>query len=234
MPTKAKLYVSIVIAAGAAALVASLASPGGFQDPARFCCYAGLAALASTLKIRLPGLNSSISANFLFVLIGAIELSPTETVLIGCLATVVQTLWRPKTRPRVVQVAFNAAAVVIGAQLAYKTGRLLIDRLDLILAIAVVSIVFFIVNTWLVSGILSLLSGRTIGGIWRQCHLWSFPYYLAGAALSGLICLSRQHAGWQLPLAVLPAMYLIYAYYSMYVNERVRLTAPVTHPSAIQ
>jgi len=38
--------------------------------------------------------------------------------------------------------------------------------------------------------------------------LWSFPYYLIGAPFAGIISWSSRAVGWQIPLLMLPVMYL--------------------------
>ena len=44
---------------------------------------------------------------FLFVLLGVLELSLAETLVIGCTAALVQSLWKTKHRPEAVKVVFN-------------------------------------------------------------------------------------------------------------------------------
>jgi len=45
-------------------------------DLARFGCYLAIAVLASGLKVQLPGIDGTMSVNFLFILLGVMELSP--------------------------------------------------------------------------------------------------------------------------------------------------------------
>src|SRR5258708_37036232 len=60
----------------------------------RFVCYLIIAVLSSGLKIQIPGLDGTMSVNFLFILLGVLELSLPETLLMGCAATLVQCLWQ--------------------------------------------------------------------------------------------------------------------------------------------
>ena len=53
----------------------------------RFFCYLAVAVLASGLKVQLPGIDGTMSVNFLFILLGVLELSLPETLVIGCTAT---------------------------------------------------------------------------------------------------------------------------------------------------
>jgi len=51
------------------------------DDPLRFTCYLFVALGASVFKVRLPGIEATMSANFLFILVGIMDLSPAETIL---------------------------------------------------------------------------------------------------------------------------------------------------------
>src|SRR5260370_16418770 len=68
-------------------------------DLARLVCYVAVAVLASGLKVQLPGIDGTMSVNFLFILLGVLELSLPETLLIGSLATLVQRFCQPRYRP---------------------------------------------------------------------------------------------------------------------------------------
>ena len=52
------------------------------SDPLKFACYLVAALLASSLKVTLPGIEGTLSVNFLFTLLGILELSLPETLLI--------------------------------------------------------------------------------------------------------------------------------------------------------
>jgi len=102
MPPAAKLYIGLVIALGFSLLTGCLLFQAQFPGLPRYFSYLLLAVLASTLKVRLPGLTGTMSVNFLFILIGIADLTLAETLAMGCAATVIQCVWRAKRRPRLV------------------------------------------------------------------------------------------------------------------------------------
>src|SRR5438477_12275761 len=112
----AKLYISLVVLAGLATLL-----HGGIHQTskniAEFICYLGIAILASRLKVSLPGITGTLSVNFLFILIGVLELSYTETLILGAVSMLAQCLY--PERPRGIQVAFNVCAGSISTAIAY-------------------------------------------------------------------------------------------------------------------
>ncbi len=82
MPSLAKAYIA-TIAAVAAVILTVVASRWNPESVGRFLLFFALAMLASAMKIRLPGFKTTISINFVFVLISIALFSFSETVLIG-------------------------------------------------------------------------------------------------------------------------------------------------------
>ena len=68
MTTKAKLYIAIMTAL-AAAILAVAASERDPKNLGYFGLLFALAMLGSAMKIRLPGFKTTISTNFVFILI---------------------------------------------------------------------------------------------------------------------------------------------------------------------
>jgi len=68
--------------------------------------------------------------------------------------------------------------------------------------------------------VLSLVEKQALGQVWRQCYLWSFPYYLAGAAIASAIVFSGRTVGWKPALLMLPVMYMIFSYYRLHLLQQ--------------
>src|SRR6202049_501246 len=154
----------------------------------RFVCFFGVALFASLLKVRLPGIEATMSANFLFILVGILDLSYPETLLMGCFGGLVQSIWQAKPRPRLIQILFNFANLSISittANLVFhsKSASHLGFGWPLLLVSA--STTYFAINTMSVSGIIALTQRRNPLLVWKECYLWSFPYYLLGAMIAG-------------------------------------------------
>jgi hypothetical protein len=220
MRTKAKVYIGSVLFAGAGIFLASILADPQLPHPARFIHCLVLAVLASTFKIRLPGMQSSISLNFVVFIIGIGALSLGETLIVAALAAAVQSLWRPRTRPKAIQVLFNVAALSIAITTADLVTAELRNGHGYVPGLVIAGMIFFVVNTWLVSLVLAFLSGASPLKTWRTCHRWSFPYYAAGAALAVMVSAYAQVGGWTTALAMLPFVYLLYSYYDTYVRDQ--------------
>jgi diguanylate cyclase (GGDEF)-like protein/putative nucleotidyltransferase with HDIG domain len=214
----AQLYVAIVVAAGLAALATGLYQ-WHCEDLLRFGCFLLISALASVLKVTLPGVTGTMSVSYVFILTGVAQMSLGETLLLGCAGVFIQTVWRCKRRPKLIQVLFNVASMALSITLAYtiyhvwSVARLAEDLVKL----AVAACAFFVANTGLVTGVVSLTEGKSASHVWRECYFWSFPYYLVGASIAGGISLASDRFGWPAPLAVLPVIYTIYRSYRLYL-----------------
>jgi hypothetical protein len=169
------------------------------------------------MKVRLPGLHGTISVNFVFILMALTQFSLVETLTIAFAATLVQCLWMPKTRPKLVQVLYNTSTVLISAALAYACAHVVPGPDHPFIALAPAATVFFVMNTGMISLVLALLSKSKLLAVWKQCHFWAFPYYLVGAAIAAAVEQSSVTVGWRFSLLALPVMYLIYTYYKLFV-----------------
>jgi hypothetical protein len=220
MTVRTQLYIGLTIASGVALVASCLASEDGIGHSGAYLVYCLVALLSSTLKVRLPGITGTISINFLFVLIAIGVFTFSETVLLASAACIVQCLWRPKSRPRIVQVSFNVATLAISAGASYRLSHLFAGpeaHLGVLLAVA--ASFYFTADTMLVSGVLALVQGKSLFTVWQQCYLWSFPYYLAGAAIAGLAVETDRTLGWAMSLLILPLMYLVYVFYRICVSR---------------
>lgn len=212
MPKSAKFYIYGVIAVGAALLAVSLATWSPQRLPA-WLLYLALSMLASTLKLRLPGLTRTYSLSFLFLLFGIGRYSLPEVLIAGCAGALVQSVCNTKKRPTLLQVLFNMANLVISTGLCFMVARTVLasgPQYYRPAAMALAAFLFFVVNTVLVSGVLALLEGRPLSAVSSDWYIWSFPYYLIGAVLVGMIPTSLHSIaseGWVL---VLPLLYLVH------------------------
>lgn len=223
MPKPAKIYVYSVCALGAVLLAAAFRVPAWPTDPVRFAAYFVLSLIAAALKLRLPGLTSTMSIGFLMVRLGIVELSLPETLLLACAGVAVQCLWRTLQRPTAPQLAFNIAATVISVSLAFQVSQLLRSKWQtesVAVLITVVTCCYFASSSALVAGVLSLIQRKAFRTVWEHCYLLALPYYLLGGAIAGFMAASSRDIGWQLSLLMLPLMGLVFVFYN------IRLTRP--------
>ena len=216
---RAQLFIAAVILTGACVLSLGL-TRGPEEDFVRFACFLALTILASGLKVHLPGVTGTMSVIFLFVLIGIQELSLAQVLMMSCAGTIVQCFWNAKRKPNLAQVAFNVASMATATCAcfaAYHSGlaNLLGNSISLMLVVA--ASVFFLMNTIPVACVISMTEHKPLRKVWSECYFWSFPYYLAGAAVAGLIAMVDRLGGRQTSLLLFPVIYLIYRSYRLYL-----------------
>jgi len=224
MTRKAQWFVGTTIAVGVCLLAYGVASEITIGHSVAYLTYLILALFASTLKIHLPGITGTISVNFLIILMAVATCTFGETVLLAAASCVVQCLWRSRTRPRLVQVAFNVSALAISSGVSYRATHLFSGgpgiRFAALLALA--ASLYFTADTLLVSGVLALVQSKPLFAVWQQCYVWSFPYYMIGAAISGMAVAADRTMGPGMSMPLLAVMYLVYVFYRIVVE---RITA---------
>jgi diguanylate cyclase (GGDEF)-like protein/putative nucleotidyltransferase with HDIG domain len=221
MNPKAKIYVTVIVLIGFGLIAVSLYR-WDLQDLPRFYCYVVLAVMAASLKVKLPGIQGTMSVGFLFVLAGVSELGLAETMIIGCAGTLVQCSWRPKRRPKLIEVAFSIANTGVATVLAYRFYHTpAIHQFDHIspLLLIVTGLVYFGLNTAPIAGVIALSEGKRFGETWRSNYLWSFPFYLVGASVAWIIGVVAKQLSWQSLAMLLPVSYLIFRSYRLYLGR---------------
>jgi len=239
MTAQTKLFVGVTASLGLMVLCSAVWHWQS-ADLMRFFCYLAVAVLASGLKVQLPGIDGTMSVNFLFILLGVMELSLPETLVIGCTATLVQSVWQARNRLDPIKVLFNVFGMMANASaLCYASYHWLAARLGsnkpILLMLA--ALVFFLANTLPISIVIALTEGKSSRKVWSECYFWSFPYYLVGAAAVGLVGIVNRQAGWQTSLLVLPLIYWVYRSYRLYLgrleNEKDRVEIEKRHVEEI-
>ena len=106
MTANTKLFIAAIVTAGALALASGLMRWES-KDPVRFLSFLIVAAIASRLKVKLPGTTGNLSVNLPFILIALAELSFSETVVMAAVSAFVQGLPAIGRRMKPVQVGIQ-------------------------------------------------------------------------------------------------------------------------------
>jgi putative nucleotidyltransferase with HDIG domain len=221
MPLKARIFAALFIAIGAV-FIAHRRVSLAVRDIARFCFYLVLSSLASGMKVNLPGIPSTMSVCFLFSLIGIAEMSLGETMVISCIGTLIQCLWKGRQRPRPVPVVFSVANTGMAIAIAYRfyhwpaiyafgtTGPFML---------VVAALLYFALNTVPIAAAIALAERKPLGKIWRETYFWSFPFYILGSSVAWMINLFSRQVHWQGSVLLLPIIYFIHRSYRMYLDR---------------
>jgi diguanylate cyclase (GGDEF)-like protein/putative nucleotidyltransferase with HDIG domain len=224
LPAGAQIFVALVIAAGSGCLLQA-ATHQTSKNIAEFICYMGVAVLASRLRVTLPGITGTLSVNFLFILVGIAELGYSEALTLGAVAMLAQSLYPSRhgaLPPTAIQLTFNVCAGSLSTAVGfwvYHNPWLngLLESRPLLLCLT--SSIYFIVNAGCIAAVISLSESRPLHSILVDCYFWSFPYYLVGAGIAGVISWVNRSFNWETSLLFVPAMYVIFHSYRLYLGK---------------
>jgi diguanylate cyclase (GGDEF)-like protein/putative nucleotidyltransferase with HDIG domain len=215
----AKVFISLVVVLGTCVLLYGAIRPTS-KNIAQFICYLLIAILAARLKVRLPGITGTMSVNFLFILLGILELGFAETLALATAAILVQCFYHD--RPSPLQVTFNLSASATSIAISWGLYHLAISGAQVTshpLLLGLAAVTYFAANTGSIAAVIALTEHKSIKRIWVECYFWSFPYYLVGAAFAGMIGWFNREFGWETSLLIVPIIYLIYRSYRLYLGK---------------
>ena len=219
----AQTFIGLMIVAGIGSTIWAGSKSHGWH-PSYALAVAVLAAATSRMKVKLPGINGTMSVNMPFFLIAVVNLSALEAVAIACVSTLVQCWPKRDGRFKPVQMLFNISMMACAASMASLLwhsnwlGKSAWASEPLMLASATAT--FFLGQTAPVAGIITITEGTALRRIWLSLAQLSFPYYVVSAGVTSMVNMISHHTGWQLALAGFPVMFGIYKSYQLYFGAR--------------
>ncbi|HEY6252091.1 MAG TPA: HD domain-containing phosphohydrolase [Candidatus Angelobacter sp.] len=228
LPIRARLFLFFMWTAGALCFATGML-PWHSSNGLMFISYLALTALASALKTVLPGLEGTVSVNDVFFLVGVCSMTLSETLALSAVASVVQTFWRTRKRLGIIHFAFNLSQIAVAITAAYWTYAFFFNRVfhgKPPLALCLAAVVYSLLNSISVATVVALAGGTSIRKEWLTAY-WTFPYYMVGTAIAGVIQLLNRVAGWEMSILVLPALYTVVRSYRLqadrWEDERIHL-----------
>jgi diguanylate cyclase (GGDEF)-like protein/putative nucleotidyltransferase with HDIG domain len=223
MSKAAKTYWLTIVLAGfcLSAFVIGVWRPKSADLP-KLALYLVAAVLASAFKVRLPGIFSTLSMNYVVIIAGLLDLHLAGGVLISFAGVLGQTFYKCKQRPQWRHLAFNIAAIALSVAAAGYCNELRfiagLDRFG-VCSIIGASLVYFAVNTLILSGIIGLTTSHPVLDVWKESYLWTFPQYLVGSLIAVCLHLMIDSIGWAGILFTFPVIYLVYRSYDVYLTR---------------
>jgi diguanylate cyclase (GGDEF)-like protein/putative nucleotidyltransferase with HDIG domain len=218
---RARIYITLVSLLGAVALGMALTAWES-PDLLKFAGFLTVATLSAGILIKVPGVISSLSLTFLFVLFGVLELSGPETVVLASVVTLVQCYWNQSRKPGLTQIAFNVATMALaatGAAAIYHSSWMQTNQVEPTIRLTLAIVTLFLLHTAPVALAVAIAEEVSFFAVWRECYLWSFPYYLGGGAIAQIASIASHMLGWPTVLLTGPVVYLIFRTYRLYVTR---------------
>jgi hypothetical protein len=181
LPRAAQAYVAVVVAAGAASLVAA-AMNVRFEHPWLFAFLMALAFGTSAAKIELPlgrgasNLSFAHAINFWALL----AIGPAEATCIATLGAWSQCTLRVGVRNPPHRVLFSIASLTLAVWVVGVPAAVLLNWgghgvASLLRTAAIIAPIYFLTNTGMVAAAIALSARQPLGRIWHRNFLWSAP-----------------------------------------------------------
>jgi hypothetical protein len=221
LPIKAKVMIGIVAVASLCPLSFGVIN---WHMPAwpQLALLMAAAVLSSRLKVKLPGMTSTMSGNLPVILLGVTQLGLFGSLLVTVTAAVAQSYGSGKS-VKPVQFLFNVCTLMNACGLAYAvyhsqlfTAQFSGSALHLAMAAAA----YFLANTAPVAGIIGLTEGNSPFAMWHKVFLWSFPNYVVGAGLTAFASLLSSPAGLVTVGVLMTVVFGVYKSYKTFVAQQ--------------
>jgi hypothetical protein len=220
LPIKAQVMIGMVAVASLSALAFGVAR---WQTQAwpQLVLLLAAAALSSRLKVKVPGLTSSMSGNLPVILLGVTQLGLFGSLLVAFTAAVSQSYTSGKNKTKPVQFVFNACTLMNAAGLAYLAyhSQIFTTRSAHTVSLVLAAVTYFLANTAPVASIIGLTEGGNPLVLWHKVFLWSFPNYVIGAGLTAIVSAFTTISGLATIAALLTVLFGVYQSYKMYVGR---------------
>jgi hypothetical protein len=230
LPIKAKVMIGMVAVASLCALSFGVVR---WQTQAwpQLVLLLAAAALSSRLKVKLPGMTSSMSGNLPVILLGVTQLGLFASLLVAVTAAIAQSYTSGGNKTKPIQFVFNACTLMNAAglaYLAYHSQMLGVHATAHTMSLVLAAATYFLANTAPVASIIGLTEGGNPFALWHKVFLWSFPNYVIGAGLTAIASAFSTISGLATVAALLAVLFAVYQSYKMYVGR-----AEQTQPQAM-
>jgi len=226
LPLAARVYVTIVVALGAAWLSLSLRT--AFPDPLLFISLAVFACLTSMWKVTLPiavANGSTLSASYAAIMTSLLLLGPRHAAPIAVAAAITQCCYKPKAPYPLYRTIFSAAAFVIAISVTgvvYEVlGGVTPPTASFALAKPLVGAIgtYFVVNTSLVAAAIALSSNRSFAETWGRDFLLSAANFMVAGTAGAVTALVVQRGELWVAVVLVAPIYLTYRSYELFAGR---------------
>jgi len=219
----ARLYIALVALAGAGTLAVGIAHPV-FGDPARFVALLAVAVITSRLKVKLPGMKANMSVSLPFLLLASAQLQLLPTLVIALAATVTQSVTRQSSSAKLVQMLFNVSTVLVAITCAFDVQHQARFASHGVVLVLLGAAAYLLVNTALVSGIVSLTSAQRLGQTWTSMFTLTYLYFVLSAGIAAVVVGFGIH--WSVMMLTLMVVYGAYRSFQLYFITMSATLAP--------
>ena len=211
------LYVTVVVTAGGAALIASVYELYQRPIPHEWMLLAALTLLSFFFAIRVPGIPAKMSVSESFVFATVLLFGTAAATVTVALDALIMSGWRHRRDP--LKLTFNATEPTLSIWIASQLFFLIVgvplriaprDGTDLLLPVLLLSLTYFALNSTLTAIAIALESGTKVFSVLRGHLLWLALNYLGSASIAVLIVQNSTNVNITTISILLPLLIITY------------------------
>jgi diguanylate cyclase (GGDEF)-like protein/PAS domain S-box-containing protein len=182
-------------------------------------------AFGSRVVVQIPRVKGKISVSDIFIFLALLLFGGEAAILLAAADAFFSSRRVAKTK---LTAAFNTAVYICSTFVTVWVLRLAFgetvgltrgDQSHYIMAICVMALVQYVLNSGLVAVGVALKAGQPVWQMWRQNFLWTSLTYFAGASAAGIIAKLIEAFGLYAFLATGPIVVVVYFTYCTYLKN---------------
>jgi diguanylate cyclase (GGDEF)-like protein/putative nucleotidyltransferase with HDIG domain len=223
----ARLYVIVVLFAGAAVLAAFGFRP--IPDLTLFVALLLCSSLASALKVSLPltTSGSTMSVSYAVDFASLLLLGADATMFVAATSAWAQCTFRTQVKSPPHRTLFSMASLVLtvkatGLVYAWLGGPAPGEPFSIVTIpkpLVVAAITYFVCNTAFIAAAIGLTTAQSPLRVWNENFLWSAPSYFVGAGAAALGASILDRGGYWMAMLLAAPLYLTYRTYKVYLGR---------------
>src|SRR5262245_16338561 len=195
---RARIYVTLICLAGAATVIESFRDLTVHPVGWRWTILALLTLVSGSATVRLPSLPATISVSETFVFTSVLLFGSSAGTLTVALDALVISFWSYRRGHPTYKILFNVCALPLTIWTASHLFFLLagiaplvrdpkpIQIRDLLWPLLAFTILYFALNSWIITFAIALERNLPPLRIWRKDFLWLSLNYFGGASVAAL------------------------------------------------
>lgn len=226
---KTKFYMFFILIIGFGCLAVSIFNLPLFKLDYKFLILFALTiGFGSRITLEIPRFKSHIAVSDIFIFF-ALLLYGGEVAVVLAAVEAFFSAWRFCKKK--ITVFFNSAVMALSTSVVYSILQLFglysekklhgqAEEFDsFLIALSVMTLTQFIVNTILTSIYGSLKSETHFWETWKTKYAWTFLTYLVGALGAGILIQMNDNVGFGVVIATFPVIFFVYLTYRMYLKN---------------
>jgi len=224
-----KIYILAIVVAGSATVLESFydlaARPIGWD----WTILAILTLVSGSATVRLPSLPATISVSETFVFTSVLLFGSSAGTITVALDALVISFWSYRKGHPTYKIIFNVCAlpltIWIAAQIFFSFPAIeplvslprgeTISIKQLIGPLLVFTVIYFLLNSWIITLAISLERKLPAFSIWRHNFLWLSLNYFGGASVAALLVSYTRDLDYTYLLVIVPLLIVLYFTFSM-------------------